>query len=215
MPLPGDNGSQPWKINNDGLIVGHSIRKYEVTNEAGETEVREMPTAAFWSTDFVDAMIELVAFALNDQPSVFSDARDINQCNEDGIAQIVGIVHEIGPVLWLVDRETLVSTGPIALTPDDMRGWALGINNAGDACGDHGAEPYRVLADGTHEELSIRRNFWADAERHRREPARRRHCLGNRQYGRDLRYVWRPVETGRNACLAEQVHRPLRLAAHP
>ena len=162
-PLPGDNGAAPWKINDDGLIVGRSIRKYETTNEAGQTEIHEETTAAFWSTGFTNSNGELVAVELSGQPSVFSVARDINQCNEDGIAQIVGIVQELGPALWLVDCESLVSVGPIALTPDDMRGWALGINNAGDACGDHGAVPYRVLADGTHEELAIRRNFRANA----------------------------------------------------
>ena len=65
-PLPGDNGAQPWKINDAGLIVGRSIRKYETTNEAGQTEIHEETTAAFWSTGFVNGNGKLVAFELSE-----------------------------------------------------------------------------------------------------------------------------------------------------
>ncbi len=162
-PLAGDNGSVASGINAAGVIVGRSIYKYlEDVNGDGLLDVVEEGTAVAWRAVVVNNVLQIQGpFALG-APSgpVEGAAYDINECNADGFAQVVGNTTA-GPVRWEVDclSPTLASTGPVSLVPSNKtaHGAALAINDAGDACGDNTALAFRYLAGGVFQELSTPR----------------------------------------------------------
>ena len=172
--IDGDNETVASGINAAGVIVGRSAFKYAAYDEDDAVEdIFEEQTAVAWRAVVVDNVLTVKGpYVLGPQPGVYSAgyARDINECNANGVAQAVGITED-GPVGWNVqceqDGSLTVLTGPISLVPQDLTGWgsASGINNNGDACGIAiGAVAFRTLADGTFEELPTPRNAFSEAK---------------------------------------------------
>ena len=162
-PLDGDNGTQAAGINAAGVIVGRSSKKWATYNPApppGQPKltVFEEVTAVAWRV--VGTEIQGPFVLGPPSPPVEGAAYGINECDTDGVAQVVGNTTA-GPVLWEVDclSPTLASTGPVQLVPPSKtsHGAALAINDAGDACGHNTALAFRSLAGGVFQELSTPR----------------------------------------------------------
>ncbi len=144
-PLDGENATRASGINADGIIVGESV---DSSNEG---------TPVAWRAVVVNNAVQIDGpFALGD--SGWGEANDINQCDANGFAQVVGWSYPEGPVLWEVDclSPTLSSTGPVLLVPPNQTtsSPAEAINDAGDVCGRKDGVAFRYLADGEIQYLS-------------------------------------------------------------
>src|SRR3990172_2663273 len=108
----------PW-INAAGVIVGRSSKKwaaYDPDPPPGQPRltVFEANTAVAWRV--VGAEIQGPFVLGPPSPPVDGAADDINECDTEGFAQVVGHTTA-GPVGWGVDclSPTLESTGPVSL----------------------------------------------------------------------------------------------------
>ena len=160
-PLYGDSGVEPHAINAAGVILGRSLHKYRTLDEEGNDIVVETITAAAWRIGEVNAQGELVAVDLSNGSEEVSTAFDINDCDGAGMGQVVGFDGFAGgTVTWDLDCSNglPVPAGPQLLV---YHGIKSRINNLGDVSGERYNLPYRLLADGTFEELSVPRRATA------------------------------------------------------
>lgn len=167
-PLPGDNETYASSINSDGVIVGRSTFKYATYNSDGSIErVIEDDTIVAWRiVSMANAPVINGPYVIDTSNGM---ARDVNECDSNGISQVVGI-NEKGPVIWDIlcqaDGSVAVLSGPTPIVPQSLQGWgsANGVNNLGDACGQAvGAVAFRTLSDETFQELSTPRNAVSEA----------------------------------------------------
>jgi hypothetical protein len=156
--LAGDNETEPLGINSAGIIVGRSNHVYETTDANGSVVCNWEYTAVAWATDVVNGNGELAPVVLGD-PSESSGAHDVNNCDDTGFAQVVGMADG-RPVLWQIDCVTLESTGPTLLVPEDIPagGPAEAVSDVGDICGTYDMLAFRHLNNGTFEQLSTPRS---------------------------------------------------------
>ena len=167
-PLNGDTATEPRGINAEGVIVGRSICKYATYDEDGNVDqVFEESRAAAWRIDDVNENGELVPVDLSNGSGLFSAAHDINDCDDCDdakLAQVVG--HDeaaAGAVTWVIDcaSDPMDSTEPVLLVYHAT--WHACINELGDVGGRRYSLPFRRLADGTFEELSVPRRATGEA----------------------------------------------------
>jgi len=171
LPLPvleGDNQTLATGINNAGIIVGRSTFKHATYDNNGNVkDIFEDGTTVAWRVvTIANAPVINGPYVLDTSEGC---AFDVNECDPDGIAQVVGL-NEDGPVIWNVlcqsDGSVDVLTGPTSLVPQDLRGWgwANGVNNHGDACGKAvGAIAFRTPFAGAFQELSTPRGAVSEA----------------------------------------------------